>query len=447
MSFDSKAARGESHLLKACASPSNTHTIENLLSKDGELFDGHGTRACCHSRLCPSCSALRKRRIRAGVREGIERGDGAARAGDRWRFITLTTPTFAGVELQIVRSVVNRAWRLFMKRTWYESIARAGVKGEEYTLGDERRIASEGRAWSLGTDGYHFHIHLLLLCGFVDWKRLGEEWTESLTEACRAVELQCDIRTAHGRAVVDVRQVVDKKKRGRFITTEGAINEVCKYLTKHKTFLQMPDAELLKLIEMKRWSRSVELLGECRKPRAKETRPRRTKAERAAFEEAARGAELMPVLIEARLQALKDNGEQRAEQRDARGRVIRAGVDDFDLERQARSELSVCGALEWKTVRAVIARTSYLDTENLIFRDDRERQEAIFKRRTRANPLRELLRIMDYERWCEMVDEYFFQVREWRKTQLARRYPYATFRTLAGEVWHGVEVLQVTKAA
>jgi hypothetical protein len=419
MSFDSKAARGESHLLKACASPSNTHTIENLLSKDGELFDGHGTRACCHGRLCPSCSALRKRRIRAGVREGVERGDGEARTGDRWKFVTLTTPQFPNVELQIVRSVVNRAWRLFMKRAWFQSIARAGVKGEEYTLGDERRIADEGRAWTLETDGYHFHIHLLLLCSFVDWQRLGAEWTDSLKEACSALELQCEIRTAHGRAVVDVRQVTDKKKRGRSITTEGAINEVCKYLTKHKTFLQMPDGELLKLIEMPRWSRSVELLGACRKPRAIETRPRRTKAEREADEAAQRSAEFN-----------YRRAANLATYLEADPRGVNGRIDFSPAEYD-----------DWWKGRASEATLSYLDTEKLIFRDDRERQEAIFKRRTRAKPLRELLRIMDYERWCEMVDEYFLQVREWRKTQLARRYPYATFRTLAGETWYGVEVM------
>jgi hypothetical protein len=37
-----------------------------------------------------------------------------------------------------------------------------------------------------------------------------------------------------------------------------------------------------------------------------------------------------------------------------------------------------------------------------------------------------------------MLQAVFAGRREWRKCDLARRFPYATFRTLAGEVWYGL---------
>jgi hypothetical protein len=42
--------------------------------------------------------------------------------------------------------------------------------------------------------------------------------------------------------------------------------------------------------------------------------------------------------------------------------------------------------------------------------------------------------------WLETLRDVFRERAEWRKRQLAEKYPRATFTTLAGEVWYGVEL-------
>jgi hypothetical protein len=46
------------------------------------------------------------------------------------------------------------------------------------------------------------------------------------------------------------------------------------------------------------------------------------------------------------------------------------------------------------------------------------------------------------ELWLEMLRYIYAERREWRKRQLAIRYPAAIFRGLDGSVWHGVEKMQ-----
>ncbi len=138
-------AQTEADLMRRCAQVENLWTASDLQSIDGELYEGHGTLWSCNGRLCPSCMAARRRRSRAHVREGCARVK--PQANNHWRLVTLTAPTFAGLSLLQVRAVFNRAWSLLRKRDWWRKIVRAGVKGEEFTLGDMRRLEREGREW------------------------------------------------------------------------------------------------------------------------------------------------------------------------------------------------------------------------------------------------------------------------------------------------------------
>lgn len=62
--------------------------------------------------------------------------------------------------------------------------------------------------------------------------------------------------------------------------------------------------------------------------------------------------------------------------------------------------------------------------------------------RVRREPLRitgaRMIREGRRAEWLELMQEIFYQRREWRKRQLAWRFPYAQFRTLDGQVWQGV---------
>jgi hypothetical protein len=141
---------------------------------------------------------------------------------------------------------------LLRKRKWWIGKIRAGVKGLEFTL-------SEG-------GGYHVHLHLLALSGWVSWLELGEEWTVCIKKALLEAGLSDYIPTSHGRAVVDVRLVTstNKSKSRSVISEVGAVEEVCKYLTKVESWLKIPDSELVAVAEVPRWARMVEVLGDCR---------------------------------------------------------------------------------------------------------------------------------------------------------------------------------------
>ncbi len=257
------AALGAADRIRVCGSPSNVWLGTDLHNEDGDCFDGHGTLWRCGEMLCPYCLPVRRRRLRRRVRSAI--GGIVPRGGEKWRLLTLTAPTMPGVPVMAVLGIFNRAWSLFRKRKWWVDKVRAGVKGNEFTLGDVKRIEDEGRSWDFSIDGYHVHTHLLALSGWVSWVELGEEWTICLEKALIEGGYDASMNTVHGRAVVDVRLVVDKaKKRRGVVSWEGAVNEVCKYITKAESWLEIPDGQLVEVASVARWSRMLEMLGDCR---------------------------------------------------------------------------------------------------------------------------------------------------------------------------------------
>jgi replication protein len=408
--------------MRRCSEAANVWTAEDLHSADGDLYEGHGTLWSCSGRLCPSCLAGRRRRMRARVREGLARVRPGG--GDRWRLLTLTSPTMAGVSLLQVREVFNRAWSLFRKREWWQGIARAGVKGEEFTLGDSKRLAREGREWSLERDGYHFHIHLLVCSGWVEWARLGDEWTCCLAKAAQEKGVALSFNTSHGRAVVDVRLVVNRqtKKRGT-VSLDGAVEEVSKYITKSESWLKVSDAQLLEVASVRRWFRAVELLGECRA--SGESVTRRIPPGRAESPDE-RAAKFR------RANALRLAQWQEADPRARLSSALPGATCDGDDEADAWQDTD-----GWKE-RAASAVFAYLDTKNLSDGGDGDGGREIRPTRRRARPLRAVAMELDRAIWLEGLDEYVRDVREWRSADLGARFAYATFRTLGGGVWYGM---------
>jgi hypothetical protein len=416
---DNKAALGCADRLRVCGSPSNMWRGEDLHNDDGECFEGVGTLWHCGQVICPSCLSERRRRMRRRVREGLSR---AVPQGDiRWRFITLTAPSLPGVPLAKACGIFKRAWSLFRKREWWVGKIRAAIKGMEFTLGDEKRLAAQGREWDFGRDGYNVHLHVLVLSGWIAWKELGEEWTVCLKKALCEADCSDEIATAHGRAVVDVRLVVDKKrsKSGNTITEAGAVEEVCKYLTKVESWLEVPDEQLLEIAGVGRWGRMVELLGECREPRASRS-----------YEAAPReDAEDLPALLNAL--------------HEARGDLDEAGEK---LYRESRIELeAVRGSLLEGEVRVEVAKrlrreaATYLDTQCL---SDGGSSSAFSNKalnRSRGAPLergptlRKLCLELPRDEWLKILYLRVSAVQTFRRRSLIGRYPCAKFESLSGE--------------
>lgn len=412
VALGSSVALTESDLLRRCADPENLFTASDLQSIDGELYEGHGTLWSCNGRLCPSCMAARRRRSRARVREGCARVQ--PRSGSHWRLVTLTAPTLPGLSLLQVREVFNTAWSLLRKRDWWRKLVHAGVKGEEFTLGDARLLEREGREWSLEQDGFNFHLHALIYSGWIVWSRLGKEWTDCLRTAAARLNVSLTFNTSHGRAVVDVRLVVNRETKAKgTIRLKGAIEEVSKYITKSESWLKVPDVQLVEVASVPRWFRAVELLGECRVKHDAAARP----VQRCESEPETGGAARVLDFRRAEALRLAEWVEDDP----------RAGGSTYD------------GEDAWLG-RVGDAAFAYLDTKNLSDGSDGSRTAEIVPKRVRGKPLRLLAREMDNEQWIEMINHHIEQVREWRRTDLAMRFQYASFRDLAGRhVWYGLK--------
>ncbi len=449
--------------LRRCADLENVWHGDGLHNSDGEAYEGVGSLWSCNERLCPSCLASRSRKSRARARAAVSRA--VPSGGYLWRFITLTMPTLPGVSLPVAMSVIARSWRLFNGKRgasykWWSESVRAGVKGVEFTLGDAKRLQREGREWTPELDGYHVHVHLLVLSKWIEWLRLREEWTACLKVSLCEHGIEQGIGTKDGLAVCDVRLVVNKKqgsKRG-IITGEGAINEVAKYVTKSESWLKVPDAQLIEIASIERWPRMFELLGECREQRTPaqiaDAKALRLYRERAAQWRAHLAERRASISLDERLEALESGAEIKTEKRWTveDGELVEFDaevINDVKLYKEARWQLRRMWELDPPTRAAVEARTAYLDTQNLSALP-KARDGTIFRRKRRAKSLRErgqeLIEQGEREKWRQELAAHVAEVQEYRRAQQTWRYPYAEFSDLSGGRWYGLRANPASSA-
>lgn len=288
-----KRAFGVSHLIGQCACKANIWMGTDLHNDDGELYEGVGTLVGCSSRLCPSCAADIRKRSRKKAREAVSwiednkvdvewemrktLEEMAKKVGKkkreeiekrlrkpkldlRWRFVTLTAPTVIGRSLLETIRVYNEAFARLMKREFWLCWVAGGVKGSEYTLGEDEAN------WNPDEDGYHVHLHLMIFAEWLPWQDLQAEWTECIMKAWANVGHKLEINTTSGKVLTRISLVVPRARKGGkgVISQEAAIQEVIKYVTKTDTWLRVPDAHLFECATVKRWPRMFELFGVAR---------------------------------------------------------------------------------------------------------------------------------------------------------------------------------------
>jgi Replication protein len=295
---EAKRALGVSHLVEQCVCKENIWMGADLHNEDGELYEGVGTLTGCSSRLCPFCAADIRKRSRKKAREAVKWIEGnkvdvelqmrktleemAKKVGKtkreeiekrlrkpkldlRWRFVTLTAPTVIGRSLLETIRVYNGAFARLMKREFWLCWVAGGIKGSEYTLGDDEVN------WSPDKDGYHVHLHLMIFAEWLPWEQLQEEWTDCIVKAWADVGHRLEINTTSGKVLTRISLVVPRARKGGqgVISQESAIQEVIKYVTKTDTWLRVPDAHLFECATVKRWPRMFELFGVARESNRK----------------------------------------------------------------------------------------------------------------------------------------------------------------------------------
>jgi hypothetical protein len=213
-------------------------------TETGELYAGNGNLWSCGSKLCPSCVAKASNRSRKELKLSLK--NQKLLTGEMYQFITLTIPN-PNLSLIQTRTVIDRIWTLFRKRDYFKQKIRGGSKSEEFTLTE---------------NGYHYHYHLLCVTRFLNFEQFRREWTECIKIAFRESNLPCEFKTEDGLAIVKIKRLSSSESG-----LKGAIQEVCKYITKSDSWEKLPQKDLIEIASIKRFWRMFEIFGSFRTQR------------------------------------------------------------------------------------------------------------------------------------------------------------------------------------
>jgi hypothetical protein len=237
-----------------CADPSNHFTATDLVTSNGtgECFDGYGILAGCGHKLCHACVAKDGKGNRREAEYAYKTVSEKMLVNERWRFVTFTMPPiYEGIV--ITNKILRTAWRSFVNSEYFSETFRGSIKGIEFSMGAEQ------------IKRYHWHIHLLALGFFIDKPELKARWTNHVERAFKKFGLVFQPKTKDGFAIVDVRDIVARvSDSSKEKTREGALSDVCKYMTKSESWRDVPAAHLLEVASIRRWSRMFSTTGVCR---------------------------------------------------------------------------------------------------------------------------------------------------------------------------------------
>lgn len=229
--------------LEECADPANHFIAKDAVNYEtGECYDAVGNFWSCGSKLCPTCISRTSRENRKKLRDAINRQ--TLEKNERYSFATFTI-TNPNLSLVRTRALVNRSWELFRKRKLCADLIRGAAKSEEFTL---------------TKNGFHYHLHTILLSQYLHFNEVRRVWTECVETAFREAGLELSVQTKDKNLFVKIIRIKNLEK---------TIFEVCKYITKSDSWYKMRDSDLTEVALIKRWNRMFELLGSF-KPEPKE---------------------------------------------------------------------------------------------------------------------------------------------------------------------------------
>jgi hypothetical protein len=239
-----------------CADPSNHFTATDLVTSNGtgECFDGYGILAGCGHKLCHACVAKDGKGNRNEAEHAYKAVSEKMLVNERWRFVTFTMPPiYEGIV--VTNKILRTAWRSFVNSEYFSETFRGSIKGIEFSMGDKL----------LKRKRYHWHIHLIALGFFIDKLELKARWTSHVERAFKKFGLVFQSEAKDGFAVVNLQDIVSRvsdpsKEKSR----EGAISDVCKYMTKSESWRDVPADHLLEVASIRRWSRMFSTTGICR---------------------------------------------------------------------------------------------------------------------------------------------------------------------------------------
>lgn len=241
--------------IEKCCANDNLFVAEDLNTAEGELHDGKGSLWACNSRLCPNCTGKLSRKHRKTIRFVIE--NQKLLTGENWYFITFTMPNLnlKNLPLPMIAEIMQTAWKRFStletrsgrEQTWFQKTIRGGFKNAEFTFTEN--------------DVFNYHLHSLVVArsriqnnGFIE---IRHRWTQALRFAFKKFDIELQINSKDGLAVVNVKKV-------NWTNREKVISELAKYVTKNDSWSKIPVEQLETIVAVPRFWRMFESFGTCR---------------------------------------------------------------------------------------------------------------------------------------------------------------------------------------
>ncbi len=122
--------------IKEAARPENIWYAENLRNADDEFFDGYDSFSSPSNRLDPGYMARSSRQARKNIEKCMARIQ--PQAGELKMFVTLTMPTLIGFGFARTLDFFDDASTRFRQSKYFNDNVRGGTRAEEFTLGDKR---------------------------------------------------------------------------------------------------------------------------------------------------------------------------------------------------------------------------------------------------------------------------------------------------------------------
>jgi hypothetical protein len=452
MACGNEAAIREAFLIEKCADNENIWVGQylDLQNEKGETecIDALGTLCACGSRFCESCSADLRRRSRRRARAGLKCAP--PEKFEERRFVTLTPPTPQGASQEEAASFINGCFRRLQKKAFWSSRVRGCIKGVEVP-------------WGAGGLGFHPHIHAIVVGQWIErdaasenksiaWRAAQEEkygaWGLRLVETLppvgnlQAVWNECllaEIKSRRWRLVtndrkakripaliaagavvldwrevhklgsglqVDIRKVkATGKQDAESISYQDAISEVLKYVCKAEDWFKVPDSELVKSATVKRWPRMFELCGACKPSTQKGTG--NVETEPSAYLDT-------PCLSAAE---------------------ISLATGSVRENEKGEPETFIEGAGWVAAEAAPLVSIMYSEEEYLPLLPPPLAPAPVPVVLPRAESLRRLGEIMEFNEWCLLVETRWAERRFIRRRLLSRQFEHATFWSLCGRRW------------
>ncbi len=270
-----------------CIDDSNLYIGEDLHNREtGDCFDGRGSLWSCGSRFCAFCVGKPSKENRKKIRYGMD--NAKLLIGENWYFPTFTMPDLAlkTLPLPVIAEIQQTAWEKFAhyetnekkSKTWFQNHFRGGFKNCEFTVND--------------SDTYHYHLHGLMIGSYKiqrdKFYEIRREWTKALKFAFQKHNVEWECNTGNKNFIPALYSFLwskplmslflnakDETKffglavvnvvKVDFSNREKVISEISKYVTKSESWSKIPDGQLIEIASMARFWRMFESFGVCRR--------------------------------------------------------------------------------------------------------------------------------------------------------------------------------------